>query len=116
MMNVFAVAIGGATGSVLRYAIQKQLNASFPLGTLLVNIAGCFLIGVLWALCTKGLEEQKRLLLMTGFCGGFTTFSAFTLEGIQMMMAARWVVFFLYTGSSIAFGLLANFLGYKIFS
>ena len=115
-MQVAIVAVGGAVGSILRYGVQKGLNATFPTGTLVVNIAGCFLIGMLWALSIKGLDEQKRLLLMTGFCGGFTTFSAFTLEGIQMMMAGRWAVFFLYTLSSVACGLLATFFGYKIFS
>lgn len=115
-MQVAVVALGGAAGSVLRYGIQKAFNASFPSGTLLVNIAGCFLIGILWAVSVKGLDEQKRLLLMTGFCGGFTTFSAFTLEGVQMMATGRWAPFFLYTISSVGCGLLATYLGYKIFS
>ncbi len=114
-MQVLMVAVGGAVGSVVRYGIQKSLNLSFPTGTLTVNIIGCFFIGVLWALSIKGLDEQKRLLLMTGFCGGFTTFSAFTLESIQMVIAGRWAVFFLYTLSSVACGLLATFFGYKIF-
>ena len=115
-MQAALVGLGGAAGSVLRYSVQRLLNASFPAGTLVVNIGGCFLIGLLWALGNKGLDEQKRLLLMTGFCGGFTTFSAFTLEGFQMITTGRWAVFFLYTISSVAGGLLATFLGYKIFN
>jgi CrcB protein len=116
MIQVAAVALGGAAGSVLRYAFQKIFNASFPFGTLLVNVTGCFLIGLLLALLNKDADEQKRLLLMTGFCGGLTTFSAFTLEGIQMMMAGRWAVFLIYTLSSVACGLLATYISYKIFS
>ncbi|HZH63455.1 MAG TPA: fluoride efflux transporter CrcB [Flavisolibacter sp.] len=115
MIQLAAVALGGATGSVLRYGIQKVFNTSFPSGTLLVNITGCFLIGVLLA-TVKPSDEQKRLLLMAGFCGGFTTFSTFTLEGIQMMMNSRWATAFLYTAASVAGGLLATFLGYKIFN
>lgn len=116
MMQILLIAIGGAAGSVLRYAVQKVLNTSFPTGTLVINITGCFLIGLLWALVNKGLDEQKRLLLMTGFCGGFTTFSAFSLEALMMMTAGRWVSFFFYTFCSVACGLLATFLGYKILS
>lgn len=114
-MQILTVALGGAAGSVLRYSIQKAFNASFPTGTLLVNIIGCFLIGVLWT-ALKQSDEQKRLLLMTGFCGGFTTFSAFTLEGVQMLMTGRLVIFLLYTIGSVSCGLLATFLGFKIFS
>ena len=116
MNNVVLIAIGGALGSILRYGIQKLINTSFPTGTLTVNIAGCFLIGWLWALSVKGLNEEWRLFLMTGFCGGFTTFSAFTLEGVQMMMSDRWMIFLLYVIGSVAGGLLATFLAYKIFS
>ena len=116
MINILSIAIGGALGSILRYGVQKLLNTSFPLGTLSVNIAGCFLIGWLWAISLKSLSEQWRPFLMTGFCGGFTTFSAFTLESIQMMMSDRWMAFSLYIIGSVAGGLLATFFGYKIFS
>jgi CrcB protein len=116
MMQVALVAMGGAAGSVLRYGMQKAGNTSFPAGTWLVNFVGCFLIGCLWAVSIRGLNEQLRLLLMTGFCGGFTTFSAFTLEGIQIIMSGRLALFFLYTISSVACGLLATFAGYKIFA
>ena len=116
MINLLLIAVGGAAGSVLRYGVQKAFNAAFPLGTLSVNILGCFVIGWLWAVTAKGLSESMRLLLMTGFCGGFTTFSAFTFESVQMMTAGRWTAFFVYTITSVAGGLLATYLGYKIFS
>jgi fluoride exporter len=116
MIQVLVIALGGATGSVVRYFFQKALNASFPFGTLTVNVIGCFLIGWLWALSLKGLNEQTRLFLMTGFCGGFTTFSAFSLENLEMMLSDRWMSFSIYIIASVAGGLLATFLGYKIFS
>jgi CrcB protein len=116
MMEIGVIAAGGAVGSVLRYLVQKTINVSFPYGTLTVNIAGCFLIGCLWAYSFKGLNEQMRLFLMTGFCGGFTTFSAFGIESIQMILADRWMYAGIYIISSVTGGLLATFLGYKIFN
>lgn len=116
MMQVALVALGGAAGSVLRYGVQKTLNASFPYGTLAVNILGCFLIGILWATIGRDADEQKRLLLMTGLCGGFTTFSSFTLEGVDMLMNERWGFFLFYIIVSVAGGMLATFLGYKLFN
>ena len=116
MMQVLTVAAGGAIGSVLRYGVQKMFNLSFPFGTFAVNIVGCFLAGWLMALIIKGLNQSLFLFLMTGFCGGFTTFSAFSTESIQMILTERWIHFSLYIIASVAGGLLATFLGYKIFS
>lgn len=116
MMEFAIVALGGAIGSMLRYSVQRSFGPTFPVGTFLVNIIGCFIIGILWAGLVKENDHQKRLLLMTGFCGGFTTFSAFTLDGIQMLMAGKWMPFFLYTVGSVACGLAATFGGYKLFN
>lgn len=116
MMQVITVALGGAVGSIARYGIQRALPYSFPVGTLLVNLIGCFLIGCLWMLSVKSLSETIRLLLMTGFCGGFTTFSAFSLDAVQMLAGGRWLNFSFYVIASTAGGLLATFLAYKIFS
>ena len=114
--NILLVGLGGAAGSILRYLCQRSLNLNFPYGTLLVNISGCLLIGILWGLFTRHIDEQRRLLLVTGFCGGFTTFSTFTYEGVQMLTENRWFIFALYTTLSIVLGLLATYLGYKITS
>ena len=116
MINLLAIAIGGALGSVARYGMQKAFPLQFPVGTLLTNILGCFLIGYFWTLAIKGLNEPARLFVMTGFCGGFTTFSAFSMEAIQMLMTGRWLSFSIYFVASTAGGLLATFLAYKIFS
>jgi len=118
--NFLIVGLGGASGSMLRYAVQKifqvQTAAAFPTGTLLVNIAGCFLIGILWSLVSRSLtwNDEMKLLLMTGFCGGFTTFSAFTLEGIGLLKENKAALFFIYLTASVVGGLVATFIGIRI--
>ena len=118
--NFLIVGLGGGAGSMLRYAVQKifqaQSPAAFPTGTLLVNIAGCFLIGILWGMVSRSLtwNEEMKLLLMTGFCGGFTTFSAFTLEGIGLLKENKSTLFFIYLTASVLGGLLATFIGIRI--
>ena len=114
--NILLVGLGGGIGSILRYICQRVWNQQFPYGTLIVNITGCLLIGLLWGFFAKQGEEQKKLLLITGFCGGFTTFSSFTAEGVQMMTDNRWISFALYTGVSVVAGLMATYFGYKLTS
>ena len=114
--NILLVGIGGGIGSILRYLLQRTFNVHFPYGTLFVNLLGCLLIGLLWGLFTRHIDEQKRLLFVTGFCGGFTTFSTFTYEGVQMMMEDRWLIFFSYVLSSVIIGLAATYFGYKLTS
>ena len=115
--NILLVGIGGALGSITRYLGQKYLTQlyphAFPIGTFIVNILGCFLIGILYGLANKHeyFTATFRLLLMTGFCGGFTTFSAFTLEGMQLLNEQRFLVFTLYFALSVLFGLMATFAG-----
>ena len=115
-INILLVGAGGAAGSVLRYLCQRSFNTQFPYGTLLVNILGCLAIGLLWGLFTRHTDEQKRLLLVTGFCGGFTTFSSFTYEGVQMLMDKRFLPFLCYTVISVVTGLLATYTGFKLTS
>ena len=118
--NLLIVGLGGAAGSMLRYAVQKLCNVhgagAFPTGTLIVNITGCFLIGILWGIVSRSVSwnEEMKLLLMTGFCGGFTTFSAFTLEGIGLLKESKTALFFIYLTASVAGGLLATFIGIRI--
>jgi fluoride exporter len=116
--NLLFIALGGAAGSVMRYLLQQALNEDrFPFGTLVVNVLGCFLIGILWALTANNLlREQGRLLLATGFCGGFTTFSAFSYEGNRLLADGKIFVFFLYTSASVVAGLMATYGGYKLFA
>ena len=120
LKNFLIVGLGGGAGSMLRYAVQKIFNAqsaaTFPAGTLLVNISGCFLIGVFWGLASRTLtwNEEMKLLLMTGFCGGFTTFSAFTLQGIGLLKENKMALFLIYITASVVGGLLATFIGIRI--
>jgi CrcB protein len=118
--NILLVGLGGGAGSIARYLCQRWVSIyyphPFPWGTFAVNVTGCFLIGLFWGLSFKSFEnnEQWKLLLMTGLCGGFTTFSAFTLEGVGLMKEQKLAFFFLYISGSVLSGLLATYLGMRI--
>ena len=118
--NILLVGLGGGIGSVARYLCQKwtQYNYphAFPWGTFAVNITGCFAIGIFWGLAFRSFEsnESWKLFLMTGLCGGFTTFSAFTLEGMGLLREQRLLLFFSYVAASVLLGLLATYAGMKI--
>lgn len=118
--NILLVGMGGGLGSIARYLAQRWAGSlvapGFPWGTFAVNITGCFLIGIFWGLSFKSFEtnEHWKLLLMTGLCGGFTTFSAFTLEGIGLMKEQKFALFFLYVAGSVLTGLLATYVGMRI--
>ena len=111
---VLLVAAGGALGSVLRYAVSvlmaASLGAGFPWGTLAVNVLGSTAIGALAAL---GVEGGWRLLLVTGLLGGFTTFSAFSLETALLWERAWWLAL-VYVLASVALGLAGFALGYMV--
>ena len=115
--HILLVGLGGAVGSIARFICQKYLNNAFPdafpMGTFLVNISGCLAIGMLYGLTANYaiFTTELRLLLMAGFCGGFTTFSAYTLEGLALIEQQRYTTFFLYFTGSVVLGLAATFLG-----
>ena len=118
--HLLLVGLGGGIGSIARYLCQRWVNAtflhSFPWGTFAVNIAGCFLIGIFWGLSFKSFDstENWKLFLMTGLCGGFTTFSAFTLEGIGLIKEQKVALFFSYVAASVILGLLATYIGMRL--
>ncbi|HOP03847.1 MAG TPA: fluoride efflux transporter CrcB [Tenuifilaceae bacterium] len=116
--SILFVALGGSAGSVARYLIsvyvQRYSWISFPLGTFLVNVLGCLLIGFLYGVFQKGtvMSNEMRLLLTVGFCGGFTTFSTFANEGFTLLRGGEFVQFGVYTILSVVVGIIAVYLGY----
>ena len=116
MKNLLLVFVGGGFGSMLRYAIGKFLNGSqhgMPYGTFAANVLGSLLIGVILGLAVKNnsISHGQTLLLATGFCGGFTTFSTFAYENYVFLKAGDFTSFAIYTIASFAIGFLAVFLG-----
>lgn len=116
MKQLLLVFIGGGIGSVLRYIIGKALNSSqtgIPYGTFTANILGSLLIGIILGLAAKNqaLTQNHTLLLATGFCGGFTTFSTFAYENHVFLKAGDFSSFALYTIASFIIGFLAVFAG-----
>ena len=111
--NILMVGLGGGAGSILRYLCQRWVYQfyphPFPWGTFLVNIAGCFLIGVFYSATEKTslLTPEWRLLLTTGFCGGFTTFSAFAFENLTLLRSGDITYFILYITASVVVGIAA---------
>lgn len=118
--HILLVGLGGGIGSIARYLTQKWFAANdmqaFPWGTFAVNIIGCFLIGLFWGLSFKLFDsnESWKLFLITGLCGGFTTFSAFTVEGIGLIKEEKLALFFSYVAASVVLGLLATYLGMRL--
>jgi len=117
MRLIWYVALGGAIGSAARYligvAIQGRSGLDFPVGTLVVNISGCLLLGFLvsYALATPAISPELRALLTTGLCGGYTTFSTFGYETATLLQDGDWRRATLYIGLSLVGSLIAVFLG-----
>ena len=116
MKQALLVFLGGGFGSVLRYLISKPLNSisqNFFIGTFTVNILGCLIIGLVLGFSAKGdiLSENNSLLLATGFCGGFTTFSAFAFEKHTFLKSGDYLNFAIYMMASIILRILSVVLG-----
>ena len=120
MKQIFLVALGSAIGGVGRYALQvfisKSYPVSFPFGTLTVNIIGCFCIGLFLSIAEKEniFSNDTRLFLTTGFCGGFTTFSTFALENVNLLRNNGFLYAILYILASVVLGILAVFAGMQL--
>ncbi len=116
MKQLLLVFFGGGVGSILRFIISKNFNNYFQhffLGTFLVNMIGCLLIGIILGFSLKSdyLTQNQTLLLSTGFCGGFTTFSTFAFEKHTLLKAGELMHFSFYTIASIIVGVVAIAVG-----
>ncbi len=117
LRTILIVGTGGFIGSALRYLVQvgmeKSLGSSFPWGTFIANIVGSFIIGIVFALAEKGnlLSAEWRIFLAVGFCGGFTTFSSFAYNNLNLLKDNSIHYLFLNIGGSLVLGILAVYLG-----
>lgn len=112
------VFIGGGLGSVCRYILSQQFNqtlSAFSLGTFLANVVSCFILGLLLGLKAEGsIQNHVWLILATGFCGGFSTFSTFSAELLMLGQEKGLEYTLFYLGLSIIVGLLMIYVGFKI--
>ena len=119
LKNLLLVGLGGGIGSMVRYITWYLFRSpNFPVPTLLVNIAGSLAIGIVIGLSIKhaGFSNNWKLFLATGICGGFTTFSAFSIENLQMLQNGKYLLSLSYISTSIILGIAAAWLGYKLIS
>jgi CrcB protein len=119
MQQFFIVGIGSFLGGGLRYLISvffnQKINPDFPYATLAVNLLGCLLIGVFYSLFEKSLiNNDWKLFLTTGLCGGFTTFSAFSMESLQLFKQGNLFAMLMYIIISIVLGIALTYAGYLI--
>jgi len=111
------IGVGGFLGSALRFVVQQYtdrlFSTSFPVGIFLINIIGSFLIGIIFGLALEKniLSDEMRLFLATGFCGGFTTFSAFSFDNLKFLQTADYAQLIAFSGGSVVLGIFAAFLG-----
>ena len=119
MQQFFIVGIGSFLGGGLRYLISvffnQKINPDFPYATLSVNLLGCLLIGVFYGLFEKSLiSNDWKLFLTTGLCGGFTTFSAFSNEALQLFKQGNITAMLIYILISIIIGIALTYIGYMM--
>ncbi|MBB4233792.1 fluoride efflux transporter CrcB [Rhizobium esperanzae] len=120
MIQALLVAVGGAIGSLLRYYVGqwslRLMGPAFPWGTLTVNVVGCFVIGVFAELIARKFNAsvELRLLLITGFLGGFTTFSAFSLDAISLFERGEAVAGGVYIVASVGLSMVAVIAGLAV--
>lgn len=120
MRILLLIALGGGIGSVFRYLtaqfIDKNFTSFFPYATFTANVLGCFLIGLFLGYLEKNdiTNPDLKFFLITGFCGGYTTFSTFSNENVQLLQANQIGTAFLYIGLSVILGLAATYAGLMV--
>ncbi|MFP4091810.1 MAG: fluoride efflux transporter CrcB [Cyclobacteriaceae bacterium] len=116
LKHLLLVGIGGFLGSALRFLIyiliNRHVSTYFPLGTFTVNILGCLLIGLLYGLWSQEyIDDLSSRLWITGFCGGFTTFSTFSNDGVMLIDNGQFATMLFYVSASVILGFAAVYLG-----
>ena len=116
--SMLIAGVGGFVGTCGRYltgvAAKKIFGTGFPYGTFCVNVVGCFIIGIFFGLWgVHELDTTMKVFLMTGFCGGFTTFSSFSHDSYKLIEERQWGKFSLYMIGTVVLGLLMVWLGMK---
>ena len=120
MKLVWLVAVGGALGSGCRYlvtvATQNMAGVTFPVGTLVVNVTGSLALGFLmrYSMQSAAISPEMRLLLTSGFCGGYTTFSTFSYESVRLIEDGAWRTASVYMLASVVLSLAAMFVGFRL--
>ena len=116
--TLLLIAAGGMAGSLCRYLlytlVSKNIDHLFPAATFIINASGCLLIGMLWGFSQKhnGMHQDLQALLMIGFCGAYTTFSAFTLENLQLIEKGHFLMALSYAVVSVVTGILLTYAGF----
>lgn len=117
LRTILFIGTGGFLGTVARFLFsklsQQMFQTTFPIGTLIVNLTGCFILGIIYGLMERGelFSSDVRLFLTVGFCGGFTTFSTFAFENANMLRDGNFTQVALYTGISVIIGIAALIAG-----
>lgn len=120
LKQILLVGVGGGVGSIFRFLTSlltaKYFSNTFPIATFATNIIGCFLIGLLIGVLGQNIQMNNslKLLLITGFCGGYTTFSTFASENISLLQTNNYLTAILYIGASIFIGLFAVWAGMMV--
>lgn len=121
-MKLLLIALFGALGTLARYglqgAVQLKLGSTFPYGTLLINLSGCFFLGLIgqFTLNRMVISPELRMAIAVGFFGGFTTFSSFGWETAKMFEAGEWLRAGTYVTASVVLGLLLSVAGIRLAS